>query len=121
MEIKNFSDLSDFIYNEYSKIFENFGVMQASEKMVNFAEKSLIKYTKLYDKPLYKKAKRELVIQEAIDTMPHSFFWKIFHYDLWQKIKSIYKSSKDDASIQSQTLFPDVVKQFSVPSRVDDD
>ena len=120
MEINNFSDLSDFIYNEYSKIYENFGVMQASEKMINFAEKSLIKYTKLYDKPLYKKAKRELIIQEAIDTMPHGFFWKMFHYDLWQKIKSVSKE-KDDTSTQTQTFFPEIVKSISVPSRVDED
>ena len=87
MQIDNFSDLTQFVYDEYLKITENFGVQKASESMINFTEKALKRYVKLYDKPLYKSAKRELQIKEAIETMPHSWWWKFWHYDLWQKVK----------------------------------
>lgn len=95
MEIRNFSDLTQFVYDEYLKITENFGIQTASESMIEFVEKNVKKYTKLYSGPLYRSAKRELILREAIETMPHGFIWKIFHWDLWQKIKKLQAKEND--------------------------
>ena len=78
------------------------------------------------DRPLYRREKRQLALQEAIDTMPHGFFWKIFHWSLWQKIKALQiaekqkskaiKKKKDKPSVQ----FPEVVKPVSPPQEFDE-
>lgn len=87
-DIQDFSELTDFIQNEYEKISENFGIKQASESMIDFTEKALKKYFNLYNKPLYRAAKRELKLQEAIDTMPHGKVWLFFHRDLQARIEA---------------------------------
>lgn len=85
MNINNFSDLTDFLYNEHDKLSESLGVVNASPSFTRFSERSLMRYAKIYDKPLLRRAKRELRIQIAIDTMPHNFIWKIFHKRLWKQ------------------------------------
>lgn len=136
MEIKNYSDLTDFISNENLKTQENFGAKKASNKMMKFMEDNLIKYIKLYDKPLYRREKRKIAFDEAIDTIPHGFVWKFFHSSLWRKIKpfqreflaqtnKIKKPEKNTeaerrAKEEPKTLFPEIVKSVSQPA-VDND
>lgn len=137
MEIKDYSDLTDFISNENIKTQENFGAKKASNKMMKFMEDNLIKYVKLYDKPLYKREKRKIAYDEAVDTIPHSFIWKIFHSTLWRKIKPIQDEfkfqeknvkkpsrmmeSEKQAEQEPQTLYPEIVKTVSPPIPADDE
>lgn len=126
MEIRDYKDLTEFIADEQIKFQENFGATKVSSKMLKFTEDNLMKYVKLYDRPLYRREKRQLALQEAIDTMPHGFFWKIFHWSLWQKIKAlqiaekqkgkVIKKKKDKPSVQ----FPEIVKPVSPPQEFDE-
>ena len=86
-EIKNFSDLTDFAYNEFAKMKESFLIEQPGTEFIETVEKEVKKYVKLYSKPLFKKQKLELKIMLAMETMPHSFVWKMFHHELWIKVK----------------------------------
>lgn len=102
MEIRDFSNLTDFVYDEYLKMTENFGIKKPSDSLIDYTEKTLKKYIKLYDKPLYRRAKRELILSEAIDTMPHGSVWKFFHYSLWQKVKrKTLENEKVKESVQA--------------------
>lgn len=137
MEIRDYSDLTDFISNENIKTQENFGAKKASNKMMKFMEDNLIKYVKLYDKPLYKREKRKIAYDEAVDTIPHGFIWKIFHSTLWRKIKPIQDEfkfqekkvkkpsrmmeSEKQAEQEPQTLYPEIVKPVSPPIPADDE
>lgn len=116
MEIHNFSDLTQFVYDEYLKITENFGVQNPSTDMIDFTERTLKKYVKLYDKPLYKAAKRELKIQEAIDTMPHGKVWKFFHSDLWKKCEARLKKLEPENTIE--TYSASNTSPISVPAEI---
>lgn len=124
MEIHDFSGLTNFIGEEQGKMIENFGITQPSSYLLKFSEKNLIKYVKLYRKPLIKKEKREIKIQEAIDTMPHGFLWKIFNSKLWKIVKHRLKEIDDykkdclkENMEQRQviTTLPVIVQQASVP------
>lgn len=123
MEIHDFSDLTQFVYDEYLKITENFGVQNPSIEMIDFTEKTLKKYVKLYDKPLFRAAKRELKIQEAIDTMPHGKLWKFFHFDLWKqceaRLKEQEKFSKNEnhnsSEPQSISVPAEIIKKTDLP------
>ena len=125
MKIENFSDLTSFINEENLKLQESFGININSKMMIRYVEKTLKKYVKLYDKPLYRKVKRELELEEAIDTMPHSFLWKMFHSKLWAKMQMIQnqeeQSRQENTVSQAETkpiqtsLVPVVIKSVSVP------
>ena len=129
MKIENFSDLTSFINEENLKLQESFGININSKMMIRYVEKTLKKYVKLYDKPLYRKVKRELELEEALDTMPHSFMWKMFHSKLWAKIKMLEKqeeqSKAENTAINKETkpiqtsLVPVVIKSVSVPVQND--
>lgn len=137
MDIKNYSDLTDFISNENLKTQENFGAKKASETMMKFMEDNLIKYVKLYDKPLYRREKRKIAFDEAVDTIPHGFIWKFFHTSLWQKIKPFQQEFLEQtkkikkpprmaeverrAKEEPRTLFPEIVKPVSPPAPADDE
>lgn len=137
MEIRDYSDLTDFISNENIKTQENFGAKKASNKMMKFMEDNLIKYVKLYDKPLYRREKRKIDFDEAVDTIPHGIVWKIFHSSLWRKIKpyqqefiertkKIKKSSRmveaeKCAKEEQKTLFPEVIKPVSPPNEFNEE
>ena len=41
MDLENFSDLSNFIYSEYEKMSESFGIQQLPKKSIKFTEKSI--------------------------------------------------------------------------------
>ena len=118
MKIRNYSELTDFIYDEYSKMSENFGMQQPSSSFLKFNEATLQKYIKLYDKPLYKKAKRDLKLQEAFDTMPHGAIWKFFHADLWarmqytmaQEKKQLQRDDEESTQSTSKILVPTSVE-----------
>lgn len=114
MKIENFSELTDFLCNEYIKMLESFGVEINSKKIISYAEKTLVKYIKLYDKPLYRRVKRELALDEAIDTMPHSKMWKFFHKELWEKINNCSKNSEENEEITKESK-PDTIKTSLVP------
>lgn len=100
MDLENFSDLSLFIYSEYEKMSDAFGLQHLPEKSIKFAEKSIRKYTKLYDKPLYEKEKRELQLKIALDTMPHSWLWKLFHSKLWARMKLVLSQNENSETTQ---------------------
>ena len=137
MEIKNYSDLTDFVSNENLKTQENFGAKKASETMMKFMEDNLIKYVKLYDKPLYRREKRKIAFDEAVDTIPHGFVWKFFHSSLWRKIKPFQQEFLEQtkkikkpprmaeaerrAKEEPKTLFPEIVKPVSPPAPADDE
>ncbi|MBQ8425500.1 MAG: hypothetical protein IJX17_05720 [Clostridia bacterium] len=125
MNIQNFSDLTSFINDENLKLQESFGINVNSKTMIRYVEKTLKRYIKLYDKPLYRRVKRDLELQEAIETMPHSWFWKIFHSKLWNKIK-LLKDNEPIQKVESTTIQPEtkpietslvpvVIKSVSVP------
>ena len=129
MKIENFSDLTSFINEENLKLQESFGININSKMMIRYVEKTLKKYVKLYDKPLYQKVKRDLELQEALDTMPHSFIWKLFHSKLWTKIQMLQEqekqTEKENTELQSEnkpiqtSLVPVVIKSVSVPVQND--
>lgn len=120
MEIKDYKDLTDFISDETLKIQENLGTHKVSSKMLKFTEDNLMKYVKLFDGPLYRREKRHLALQEAIDTMPHGFIWKIFHWSLWQKIKALQNVEREKAKVVKKKTdkpsvhFPEIVKPMSL-------
>lgn len=109
-DIQDFSELTDFIQNEYAKISENFGIKQASEAMINFTERALKKYFNLYNKPLYRFAKRELKLQEAIDTMPHGKLWKFFHGKLQAQIEARLAVADEEQKTFLKSEQPQVIE-----------
>ena len=68
MDINNFSELTDFIGEEYTKNLDNFRIVKPSNKIVSFLEKETIKYAKCYAKPLLKSEKRRIKLWEALGT-----------------------------------------------------
>lgn len=131
-DISCFSDLTDFVGTEYEKMSEHLGLKKTSDKFAKFIEESLLAFLKIYKKPLFKKAKRELKIKEAIETMPKSKLWKFFHSSLWSQVdfrltenkKLAEKESIDNAlkEMYPQTreiLVPTIVSQLR-PSQVSD-
>ena len=138
MKIEEFEELTSFMSNEFYKMTESYGVTKPSEHFTKFIENTLIKYSQLYDKPLYKvqKADVKLIykrkmlenkIENAIFTMPHGWIWKFFHWELWKKVKE--RLSKEDKPKKElkvkkkkvETLYPEVVKQTTLPSLADDE
>lgn len=137
MKIEEFEELTAFMANEFYKMTDTYGVKKPSEHFIKFTEDTLIKYSQLYDKPLFKlqKANVKLLykqkmlenkIENAIFTMPHGWIWKFFHYELWKKVKERLpqedkskKKTKDEKKVE--TFYPDVVKQTTLPMLEDDD
>ena len=126
--INSFDDLTSFITDQYSKLTVTYGLQKPSPKFFEFVENSLIKYSELYDKPLERKIKRQIALMEAIETMPHGWIWKLFHWDLWQKIKQIpefapkekkkrkdCKKEEQELEKEPQVLTPTVIKQTTYP------
>ena len=117
MNIENFSDLSDFIYSEYDKMTESLGLASVSDKSIHFIEKSVRKYSKIYDKPLFLKEKREIELMIAFDTMPHGWLWKAFHPKLWAKMKKIIEEGKKEEKKTSEEKLAEVSHvDISVPA-----
>ena len=54
MKINKFEDLTQFMSDEWLKMSETYGVQTPSKKILKFVEDNLIRYTKLYDRPLHK-------------------------------------------------------------------
>lgn len=121
MEIKDYSDLTQFVGDEFCKMQDNFGVNKPSNKFIEYNEKTLMKYVALYDKPLYKNEKRELALKEAIATMPHGWVWKLFHPGLWAKIKELQeiekkKTPKEEKKKEEKKNVSDTSVPMVVPS-----
>jgi len=123
MEIKNYSDLSDFVFAEYEKL-QDFGVAKPPEFVLRAMDKACIKYMKLYSKPLYKKQKAKLKLQEALDTMPHGFIWRLLHPKLWKQVQAELKKQQQEQKQQTQpqpqqqqpkTVYPEIYKPIDVP------
>lgn len=114
MDIKDFSDLSDFSYNEYMKMLETFGIKKVPDKTIKFSEKNIKKYLKLYEKPLFKQERILMKIKIAIATEPHSKLWKFFHSDLQQKIDA-YKQEKLQKDSNTSENQPEKVYTSAVP------
>lgn len=128
MDINNYEDLTAFALNEFSKMSEIYGLINPSPKFFESMEDTLLKYFKLYDKPLERKLKRKIALMEAVETMPHGWIWKLFHHDLWMKIKTspeysylFTRESKEMANnnnlekVESEVLTPTVIKQTTLP------
>ena len=119
MEIKNYSDLTQFVGSEFSKMQDNFGVNKPSNEFIKYNEKTLMKYVALYDKPLYKNEKRDLALREAIATMPHCWLWKLFHPTLWAKIKElqgIERKKEPKAKKKEKQPVPETTVPMVLPS-----
>ncbi len=126
MEIKDFSELTTFIQDECLKLQENFKLRNLSDKIIPYTEKTILRYVKLYDKILFKREKRKLALQIALDTMPHGFLWKLFHADLWYQIQEIEKAKKSDepekVSAQSVQVFtPAIIDSMAEPPILDEE
>lgn len=130
MEIRDFTELTSFLTDESLKMMNAFGLTKFP-KITKFSEKELKRYMKLYSQPVYRRSKREIKLQEAIDTMPHGFWWKCFHTKLWKQIKRIETQNKlqekmlkrmenVEDSPEPQKMYPVVVNQgVSMPSVTD--
>lgn len=121
MEIKNYSDLSDFVFAEYEKL-QDFGVAKPPEFVLRAMDKACIKYMKLYSKPLYKKQKAKLKLQEALDTMPHSWLWQKTHSRLWKKMQDVLSTQENHSKptppelvSRVQEVYPEIYKPIDVP------
>lgn len=128
-DIKDFKDLTGFLYTEYEKLGDSFGIVLAPEDLINFTIKSLKKYYKLFDGPLYRSIQRKVKLREAIETMPHSFIWKFFHADLWKRVKrelgldkkvnkekSVIKEKKSNENKKKiNSLLPTVIEKSITP------
>lgn len=130
MEIRDFSELTNFLTNESLKMMNAFGLTKFS-KVTKFSEKELKKYMKLYSMPVYRRSKREIKLQEAIDTMPHGCLWKCFHSKLWKQIKQIevqrkmeakmLKIIEEEKTVKPEEMYPAVINQsVSMPSIIDE-
>ena len=124
MEIKNYSDLTDFVCAEYDKLSEYFNINKAPEIVLRTLDRTCIKYIRLYNRPLYKRQKLELRIQQAIDTAPHSALWRFFHKKLWEQCKLRLQDKKDDSTIEPQvntppTLYPTVQRRVEPPRELE--
>ena len=137
MEIKDYSDLTNFMSDENLKMQETYEEKKVSQKMLDFSEDNLIKYEKLYDKQLYRKAKRKIIFKKELNKMQNSIVWKIFHTSLWRKIKPYQQEflqqtkktkkplrmaeAESRAKEELKTLYPEIVKNVSVPQISEDD
>lgn len=134
MEIKDFKELTTFVYDEFQKMSDAYGLVNPSTGFIRFSEKTLERYMKLYDKPLYKKARYEIkrlsrqvrqdyIFNKALETMPHGKVWKFFHPKLWDKIQDfLSKQNKNKKVITAlakpnplPVAFPQVLKPVSPP------
>lgn len=123
MDINNYSDLSNFVFSEYEKL-QDFGVAKPPEYVLKAMDKACVKYMKLYSKPLYRKQKMKLKLQEALDSMPHGFIWKILHPILWKMVQAElkkqqheheHKTQSESQKQKTQTVFPEIYKPIDVP------
>ena len=133
MKINKFEELTQFVSDEYLKMIDTYNVNKPSDKFIQFIEDTLTKYTKLYDKPLYRLQKKEvknmyylekkeLELEKAMATMPHGRIWKFFHKELWEKMKYRNEELKEEEQIEKEekqepttTLPAIVVKPVSQP------
>lgn len=119
MEINDFSDLTQFIEDEYLKSSEVFRTTKPSEKTLKMIDNEIIKYSLLYSKVIYEREKRKIALDEAIRTMPHGKIWRFFHPSLWRQIQEhvAQKQAKNNTTIASEqtvSLVPTVLKPMEV-------
>ena len=127
MEIIDFSKLTEFIHSAILKENESFGIANPSKKLIRFIDKGTMSYSKLYSKYLYRREKRKVILDEALDTMPHGFWWKLFHSKLWKQIKRLenekaIKSVKEEVRKQiDETIkcYPMVLNPTNVPDAIE--
>ena len=127
MFINDFSDLTNFFNEEFTKRIETYNGVQPSAEFLKETEDELRKYGRLYYIPLYKRAKRDLKVQIAIDTMPHGRIWKFFHKKLWLRMEMILNEQvKEEPRIapkpstqKANVVYPDVVRPMDVPQPTD--
>lgn len=122
MDINNYSDLSNFVFSEYEKL-QDFGVSKPPAYVLKAMDKACIRYMKLYSKPLYRKQKAKLKLQEALDTMPHGFIWRLLHPKLWAQVQAELSKQQQEQKQQNQpqspqqpkTVYPELYKPIDVP------
>ena len=94
-------------------MIDTYNVNKPSDKFIHFIEDTLTKYTKLYDKPLYRLQKKEvknmfylekkeLELEKAIATMPHGKIWRFFHKELWEKMQYRNPEFKEEEPIKEE-------------------
>jgi len=129
MNINEFSDLSDFTLGEVEKIGDFVDGVGPSKKLIKSMNNQIIRYAKLYSKPLFKAEKRRIKLWEAIDTMPHGFWWKLFRARLWKQVKAELKvqgmsdkyNEEKKQEPEKQVYYPVLVKESSVPDIYEED
>ena len=128
MNINEFCDLSDFALGEAEKIDEVLDI-GPPKKLIKCISNQIVRYTKLYSKPLFKAEKRRIKLWEAIDTMPHGFWWKLLHSKLWKQVKAELESQgmldkyekEKKQEPEKQVYYPVIVKESSVPEIYEED
>ena len=119
MEINDFSDLTQFIEDEYMKSSEVFKTTNPSEKTLKMIDNEIIKYSLLYSKVIFEREKRKIALDEAIRTMPHGKIWRFFHPSLWRQIQEYeaQQKAKNNTTItsgQTVSLVPTVLQPMEV-------
>ncbi len=117
MDIQDFTDLTTFVYGEFEKLSESCGVQNAPVKILKTTNTGIKKYINLYKDFLYRREKRQVIFQEALETMPHNWFWKLFHFKLNKQIKEYLsknnqcppgEATKDNLEKQTSPLLVEV-------------
>ena len=110
MEIRDFSELTNFLSTESLKMMDCFG-LKKFDKIVKFSERELKRYMKLYSSPIYRRSKREIKLAEAIDTMPHGLWWKMFHIKLWKQIKRLEAEKKRLQELEAMKIKEEILQE----------
>lgn len=91
----DFSQLTEFVNNEFQKMREVYGVENFSAKMLNKITGSIWAHYKMLSNLDKKKVKFMIKVEWAKFTMPHNWLWKIFHSRIWKKVKEELEKEKN--------------------------
>jgi len=127
----DYEQLTQFLHGEFQKINTTYGVQNPPEGYLTSLSKSLLRRYKDVNSLERKKLKFNIKVEWAKYTMPHGFFWKLFHRRLWLKVKEQLNAPEpnleqcDSISTQPDMLIPEVASPvdlpaMSYPSMVDD-
>lgn len=120
MDIQDYSDLTDFVSAESNKSEDLTVQCFCNGELRKFLNDSLIKYTKLYSNHLFAREKRKVNFEIAVETQPHGFIWKIFHWDLWKRVKEYNKLREEQKEKEQEKPKNEPVKEVLVPTIVRD-
>ena len=85
--LNDFSELTDFVHNEFMKLQESYGFKDIGEKNLNKIAKTVLNCFGVANSTTKKKLKYNAKVDWAIFTAPHCWLWKFFNRKLWLKCK----------------------------------